>query len=164
MTMDSWTMDPWDKFVEDAQVVFAALEHRFGFHRQTPSRPFIHYDSSSIRISLFYEPGSRDGGPDLGIRRKTEVETRKASYGLSSLVAVQDPVAWQSPQAPPPPTLEMLWQTLIKYGDPLLKGDCTLLDKADALEAQLAQQLGKPSQKSYTELVRRTIFRYHGRG
>lgn len=156
-------MDPWDKFVADAQAVFAALEHRFGFHRQTPSRPFVHYDSSAIRISLFYEPGSRDGGPDLGIRRKTEVETRRASYNLSSLVAVQDPVAWERlPKASS--TLEMLWQTLIKYGTPLLKGDCTLLDKADTLEAQIAQHLGKPSQTPYAELLRRTVFRYHARG
>jgi hypothetical protein len=133
-------MDPWDKFVEDAQTVFAALEHSFGFHRQVPSRPFVHYDSSAIRISLFYEPGNRrDGGPDLGIRRKTEIETRRPSYGLSELVAVQDP-GKRLRQAPPPPTLEMLWQTLIKYGTPLLKGDCTLLDKIDA---QIAKQFGK---------------------
>jgi hypothetical protein len=161
-------MSLWDDFVEMTQRVFAPLEDKFGFKRQPPNYPFVDYDSSTLRISLCYDPERRHE-LDIAIRRKTDVGTRKPSTGISPLMSIHDPAAWETYSSPYPKDRQSLESSLLttrdllfKYGASLLAGDLSDLDKIDGLQKQVEAELRKlGSSTGYKEAVKRAILKYH---
>ena len=161
-------MSLWDDFVELSQTVFAPLEESFGFQRRPPTRPFVHYDSSSLQISFFYDC-SRDHELDVAFRRKADVGTQKPSYGLSSLMAIHDPAAWETYVSSFPNDKHALKSSLLamkdllfRYGASLIAGDESDLGKCDELEKQVAAEFGRSdSSGDYKSRVRQVILRFH---
>ncbi len=162
-------MSLWDDFVELTQIIFAPLEDRFGFKRLSPSNPFIYYDSPTLRISLFYDT-SRGCELDMGIMRKADIGTQKPSYGLSPLMAIYDPEVWKVYRGSYPNDKQSLRSSLLemkellfKYGASILVGDETDLDRCDALQKLVEEELGKPaSNVGYMDSVEQVVLRYHG--
>jgi hypothetical protein len=161
-------MSLWDDFVEMTQTVFAPLEDKFGFSRLPPKYPFVDYDSSTLRISLHYD-SEWHCELEVAIHRKADIGTRKHSTGISPLMAIHDPAAWETHTAPYPKDRQSLESSLLtmrgllfKYGASLLAGDLRDLDKVDALERQVEAELGKPDNTTdYKGIVRQVILRYH---
>ena len=161
-------MSNWEECARLTAVVFAPLEERFGFNRLPPSEPFIHYDSSRLRVSIFFDT-TRGCELDLGIMRKRDVGTAKPSYGLSALLALHDPDEWASYRSATPPNtaalqaaLEKMKNLLLKHGTSLLSGNETDLDDSDRLDREIEGELAK-HKAPYMDTVRQVVLKHHRR-
>ena len=160
-------MSNWDDFVEISQTVFAPLENKFGFQRQTPKQPFVDYDSSNLKVSLFYDV-TRGGELDIAIRRMDDVGKQKPSMGISSLMAIYDPASWETYRSPfvnDRTSLERflteMKEHLFKYGASLLAGDLNDFNTSDCINKVIAQELGKRSGGDYMSTVKQAVLNFH---
>jgi hypothetical protein len=164
-------MNLWDDFVELTQAVFAPLENDFGFQRLPPKQPFAIYESPTLQVSLYYDLG-RHSELDLRIQRAADVGTRKPSRGISSLMAIHDPAAWDTYSISYPKdrkslesSLLAMREQLLKYGTSLLAGDMGDLGKLDHLEEQVEIELGQSGRDAnYKDTVRQVILRFYVKG
>jgi hypothetical protein len=160
-------MSNWDDFVEISQTVFAPLENKFGFQRQTPKQPFVDYDSSNLKVSLFYDV-TRGGELDIAIRRMVDVGTQKPSMSISSLMAIYDPASWETYRSPfvnNRPSLERflseMKEHLFKYGASLLVGDLRDFDTSDRINKEVSKELGKHRSGDYLSIVKQVVLNFH---
>ena len=135
----------WDDFIKATESHFGFLETEFGFTRVSSTSPIICYETSKLRVSLFFDQ-LHGYELDLVIRRAIDSPTDRKSINLGFLMLLKegpDSKNYQSYRVSYPSTKDAL-ETEVKrladllrvYGSHILRGDLSSFDKIEQIEKQ----------------------------
>jgi len=161
-------MVKWDDFLEIVDRNFKYLETEFGFRKVSTQIPSVEYESSFLRISIYYDIANRKE-LDVGIWPLQTIRRKGERFGIGSLVKLHNPDPDESEDymSPFPLTKEQLEievqkyaALLLKYGSDVLHGD--LLDlfiwvkvAIEASEIMRTPQPGKSIVQVFKEVARK---------
>jgi hypothetical protein len=138
-------MKLWDDFVDIVDIQFKYLES-FGFKKVSAEIPFVKYESSSFRISIFWEYGGRYE-LDLKIEPLTNKSPSVHSFGLGILAQLhnqKDHNRFEWLLVNTKEKIEFgvheLAELLLKYGDKILKGELEVIKQIEKLEKKASKK------------------------
>lgn len=119
----------WNEFVAIVVRKFEYLETDYGFRLSAAKEPFVEYESSSLRINVFWDR-SRRHELDLGVVPLRQVDRAFFDFGIESLAKRWDrkkgnkyvtryPTSEKELEA----GVQEMADLLRKHGENLLKGD-----------------------------------------
>jgi hypothetical protein len=157
----------WNDLLDIVDRNFKYLETEFAFRKVSTQCPFVEYESSFIRIGIYYDIGVRNE-LDVRIWPLQKIGKRESSFGIGSLVDLHNPDDPENRESPFPNTkkqLEMEVQTyarlLRKYGSDVLRGDLRDLLVLHKAGEEIGTILGTPKPgKSYVEIVKEVTRKY----
>lgn len=142
-------MELWDCFVASVDKHFKYLEDEFGFRRVSQKVPFVVFESSSLRVRVYYDsPGRHE--LDLSIEPFEKIDRLGRPFSAGMLAQLHDPEKWRGYLSPFPNTPEKvevevkaLADKLRLYGKDVLRGDLADLRKVARLNEELEEKLAK---------------------
>ena len=147
-------MGLWGEFVTIVDKHFKYLETEFGFKWVSNLTPFVIYESSSLRLKVFWEDDGHHE-VDLGIDPFQRIDKHNISFGISELVRLHHPKESESYESSHPRTKEdldisvrELAMIVKKYGSDVLRGDLKDLERIEKLREQVGRKMSwRHSQK-----------------
>ncbi|MEW6143288.1 MAG: hypothetical protein AB1597_09100 [Chloroflexota bacterium] len=122
-------MELWDAFVNSVDKNLKYLEDEYGFKKVSVQLPFVIYESSFLRIRVYYECGGRFE-LDLDIEPFERIDKLGRSFDLAGIIHLHNLVEYRKYEVRYPRTKEEietgvqeLARLLKEYGAAVLHGD-----------------------------------------
>jgi len=136
----------WELFCKEVERGFQFLEAEYGFELVSAENPNVVYESSLVRIFVFYD-SSRGGETDLRIRRKSDDPFSPMSLGIEMLCRMESETEYEVGRISSRESLQnevtRLANALARCGSTLLVGDLRVFRRLEDQEKQFSRKYSR---------------------